>query len=731
MYYDRVRYFLDHEHSKFEVLEPINWNKDDKIFTRNENYHGITTELSGELIFVKSARDYLIGILEEYGINTDLKLTREIKNPQTDLWEKDYEGWVDFLTYKITDTKFTVKFNSDPLVTKFKSKQKSTVELERRTNLEDEEIPELEKIDLHVIGRRILTTSNLIQPAGNSGRVVLWAGTPDPRVICVDLHKLNSNIDNVGYQSNTLPYTGRDDIDTGYAIENFFQVNQTGVDLSVDLVFKLKMSLYWARNMSYETPTFGIQLVVYENGDVHDVKERITIYEKSGTSIDDLPVELDIFWELENFTIAVDESASIQFYTDNNRMAFSVNQDFSDYTKVDGTYIKEDGSIGESYYEASLSVQEDSKRPPSNSPGVMLFEYIKRLNDIVLGANFESDLLGRATMDEYSIDGDFSQTALSHGMWFRGMDGADKYKPISTSLQDCINSVDAVYPIGISLKDNMFKLEARDYFYQKYVSISIGEVTGLVTEPSTKDYDSTISVGYEKAGGHEEEQGLDEYNRKTEYNTILNKTDLELELISKYRADGYGMETIRRENPAVEEDADVDKDNKFDDNIWLLDVNLPDEATSWIISTWDKRFAVAPTQVYSPDTAINLWLSPINVLLRYGKWIKPSLLKYLDSKIDFNFSEGNSKLTTQLIGGVEYTQNDGIPVADFERSAHAAEIATFKAPVTWEQLNGNTFDKPNVYGLVEGYFKGQRFRGHILSVSLANGIGDFKIKLYS
>ncbi|RLA04531.1 MAG: hypothetical protein DRQ45_00585 [Gammaproteobacteria bacterium] len=735
MYYDRVRYTIQHRESIFEVQEPINWKDDEKQFVRNLNYHGITTELSGELTFVGNSRDFLVSILEEYGVNEDVRLLREIKNAQTDLWEKDYEGWVDFLTYKIDDNKFSVKFNSDPLVTLFKSKLNSKVELERIDNLLGNAIDPLEKINLYVTGRKILLTNKLAQPEGDTANVVMVCEGSE-MVIPIDLRKLgttDTGNKDVSNQFNNLPITGRTDIDFGHSDENFFAINETGIEQNVTVILKVDMSMDWNPIYSGSSSiTFGIRLVIYENDIDFNLKETIPIYEVTESDYTLMPRELYVTSDEIPVTIGLLESASVQFYMSKSGGGAGWAVGHTAYGGgVQGKYRKPDGGSGDAYYNVSLSVQEDTERPPSNNPAILVYEYMERLNDIVLGAEFRSSLLGRSTMDKYSEDGLFSETAFAHGMWFRGMDGVDKYKPISTSLSDSLEALNVVYPIGVLAKDSVFQIEARDYFYQKYVSISIGDVQGFLIIPSADDYVSTITVGYEKAGGYEEEQGLDEYNRETEYNTILNKTDKELKLISKYRADGYGMEEVRRDNPVVEADAPIDKDSKFDDEIWILDVNLPDEATSWIISDWSKRFEVAPKNVYSPDTAINLWYSPINILLRHGEWIKPPLLKYLDSKIAFNSSEGNSELITQLIGSPEYQQNDGIIVGDLERSAHKGQIATFTSPITWEQLNGNTFDKPNVYGLVEGYFKGQRFRGHILSVSLANGIGDFKIKLYS
>lgn len=744
MFYDRVKYTMEHEGARFDVLEPINWKDDEKKFERHETYHGITTVLSNELTFIKGTRDFLVGILSGYGVNADVRLVRYIRNGQTDLWEKDYEGWVDFLTYKIEDKKFSVKFNSDPLTTLFKAKLSSNVELERLTSLTGENLPALKIDNLYNEGRDILLTNKLAQPELPITRIESRGNSET--VLPLDIKESGDLSAGIAYIASQMPtQDGRVFNNEGQLDENFVLVNTSGVDKVYKVSININQSLYWYGNAS--NLNFKIRLAFYngtdwENGNLIYDRE-IVLWEHNGNS-NDLPKTITTSFN-EDVDVAEFETVSLQysisngndihlayFYTNFPFAPIGVHLENEHKDSYPILYIDENGNEAAAFYNVYVTVQEDSERTPSVIPCIRSFEFVERMCNIVLDTGLKSNLLARSSFDKYEEDGYLSDLILLHGMWARGMSiNVPKYKPISTSLRDLLSSFDTVSPIGIDLNNGLMTLEERGFFYQTYVSIKLGEVTDLIVEPAVKDYNSTITVGYDKAGGYEEESGLDEYNRETEYNTVLNKIDTELRLISIYRADGYGLETVRRDDPNVGEEVSADKDSKFDDNIWFVDANSVESQINLVVSDWSKRFEKAPSNVYSPETAMNIWLSPINIILRHGKWIKPALLKYLDSKIAFNSSEGNSELTTQLIGGNEYSQRNGVPVEDLDESAHKAQFANFKTPVTWDQLNGKTYEKPNVYGLVEVWYKGKRYRGHIISVSLNSGIGDFKIKLYS
>lgn len=745
MYYDRKRYTLYHDGLAVEVEEPSNWNEDEKTFSRHKDYHGISVNLSDSISFFGEGKAFLQSIVDTYGLNTDVQLVVNKKDEQTDIWEIDYVGWIDLLTMKISETAFEVKFNADPYIERFKAKGASKIELATTTSLEGDDIGTLDTVNMNIEGRNILLTSSLAMTEdvymGMYFQDQLVARQKEP----AKLKELNENLN---YGPELVQSVLRTDYgqtrftDPGNAGNTIIGRNDLGFDVTYDILIDVKNSVHTSVQRAPKDFVYTLTLVFYENDTAYDIKDEIDLYTYTGT-VDDMPSNINASYS-EKHTFKAGESAGLFwtiFSTDNDTF-FSIGTGYhSDPDAGDGGifdpnpsklvyYNKNTGRVEDAYSICNVTVTEESQRVPTYSKGILAFEYAKRINDIILGTKFVSNLLAREDVLGYEETGLLGETAFVHGMWLRGLDStSDTFKPLSTSFKDFYKSIDTLTPIGISIDKGVTRIEHRDYFYQKYTSINVGEVEDFEILPNGESYVTSIDVGYKKAGGHEEDQGLDEYNRETQYNTAITKTDNIMDLVSPYRADGYGLETIRRKNPQIDNDADVTKDDRFDDEIWGLDVKYNSGTGYWVLKRWEERFEKAPVNVYSPNTVINLWFSPINILLRHGSWIKPPLLKELDTMIAFNSSEGNSDIKTQLKGGIEYQQNIGVPVSDFERSAHKAMIATFRAPVTYDELNGTTNGKPNIYGLCEFSKWGVRYKGYIMEVKLLNGIGEFQVLL--
>jgi hypothetical protein len=743
MYYERVRYKLWSSEFNFEIREPINWKDDTKSFIRNEKYHGISVNLAADLQFTGDAYDFLAATVRDEGVNADIRLTREIKN-ENDEWELDYEGWVDFLSFKQEERIFTVSFFSDPLTNRLKSKQSAKVELERLDDLDGNSLPPFNIDTIYLKGRQILNTSKLSR--NEDGAIFGLRGNSSQTYKCPQpLVETGDKDSGVLLINGQLVFNPRVYNNNNFVGENFIIFNDNPDTFTYRVQVKHKQSFFWygANNTRIE-----YRLARYSgNANEQTFVDAVTLYDSQGAQ---LPRTIEFISPEITIEVPQNYTACLEWIVYPNQDGFEAYISYplsvpgaglfpqagtwSDVNGLEeaqfGYYVAEDGSWQPAFFETSVTVQEDSQRPDSESNCVRIFECFERLSRIVLSADVTSTTLGRAGLKTYTEDGFLSDLVLLHGMWARGMKaGVDKYKPFSTSMADFYDSLDAVSPIGLDLVGDKVILEDRAYFYRKKITIRLGEVNDIQFMPSTKDYNSKITVGYSKAGGYEEEQGLDEYNRKTEYNTILNKTDSELDLVAKYRADFYGLETVRRENPDVGVDVEEDRDSKFDDEIWFVDAEAQDNSRQLTVSGWEKRFERAPSGVYSPETAYNIWLSPINIILRHGSFLKPPLLQYLDSYIKFNSSEGNSSLSTQLLGGNEYIQNVGVLVGDLEYARYKALTVSFRAPVSWDDLNGTTDGIKNYYGLVEFFYKGERYRGFLMKCELSDGIGTFEVKL--
>ena len=164
MLYNRVEYLFEWNGLEVEVSAPINWEEDEKSFERHSIFHGISVNVTAALSFVKDAREFLINALKTDGPNANVKLTRKISDPQTDVMIIDYVGYVDFNTYINGEENFEVNLNTDPYTTRFKSKLDSQVELERLTSLKGTILQPINLKTLFLQGRAILITSKWSQP---------------------------------------------------------------------------------------------------------------------------------------------------------------------------------------------------------------------------------------------------------------------------------------------------------------------------------------------------------------------------------------------------------------------------------------------------------------------------------------------------------------------------------------------------------------------------------------
>jgi len=141
-----------------------------------------------------------------------------------------------------------------------------------------------------------------------------------------------------------------------------------------------------------------------------------------------------------------------------------------------------------------------------------------------------------------------------------------------------------------------------------------------------------------------------------------------------------------------------------------------------------------PTGVFSPETATNLRYAPGRIMRDVHGWeIMAGLTDYPDKYLRFGGSVANSKLTTQLIGGEFYTENDDVKNEDLGTPRIIAEYIEIEHIVDFdvlEQLSGSTVfngkEIPNLYGLVEFTYRGVRERGFLMNLK-PNNTGKWKL----
>jgi hypothetical protein len=367
---------------------------------------------------------------------------------------------------------------------------------------------------------------------------------------------------------------------------------------------------------------------------------------------------------------------------------------------------------------------------------------------------FYSKLFGRAggnrarsnrdlISNGYSKDGEYGYIGLTSGFWLRNFNPkSDKYKSMQLSLKDAIDSLIAVFNVGICVENvNMqqrLRIEGLDYFYRDEVVIELPfQVADLKRKVDKDLFFSGTEMGYEKGGDYENELGLDEPNTTTSTVTPLRRTSNKYTQRSKIRSDDYGAELTRRkpEKYFPEEDTEGDEDN------WFLDLKKS-EGSNYIQKHWSDRLESEPKGILDPDSYRGFLFTPLRMLLRHGWIIRAGMEQAVNlaKNIKYVSKNANKKLETHFIGEPEaLSESDDIQVSKLRRSKFLPEVITFKHPINQELMNkilgsteiardGDVENVPNVYFKIRFINdKGEKETGYILEIDPKES-GSFKVQ---
>ena len=724
-YDDRIKYTLQNkEHGSLIITEPIGWRNDEKEYARHKKYHGIFAKFSNSLKFIDNGADFIKLVFDLYGVNAEIRLTRDEQHPHTDVWVRSYDGFLDLSTYSVQDRKASIKFNSSGLAKLLKTRESEKVEIERTDTLDGNSLPPFRTKIVQLDGRQIfLKTIYEIENSNNNSNIRTrdrW----DTRghMVCVPLHLLNKSHENA---SSTFPnvliddnsYLRNADGETGLM---FFE--NSDKDRTLKIKFNLSFKILILEYDDIEWSRFYLRLATYRNGSDYKYKSAITLFYVEDiynyhNQILNFPFNQTIYL-LEGESLSLQFTQLIHGETWHNATL-----------DVDCTEIKCD-----------LSIEEDSFADATSSKMILAHELGDRLTEIITNRKdvFYSDILGRTDIG-YSFDGKASLTGHLHGHWVRGFDKypineENKYKALTTSFKDYMENLSVIWNIGLGIEKIGFRerirVEKLEYFYKNNVTIKLpNQVKKLKRSVAKEFYFSGLELGYTKGGEYEEAMGLDEYNAKSTFTTAINSIKKIYRKISKYRADTYGMEFARRK-PKAEFPTE---DTRYDKDIFLLDLKRW-HGDIFKKRKWQDDFSQPPTGTFSPETATNLRFSPFNILLRHGWIIASGLAKYPTARIRYGSSTANSYLATKLIGGYDRSENGNIINSELKRARFLPEWIEFEHVVNFEtmqQVEGFTTisgeKTPNFYGLVQFINEDNEIeKGYLFNLK-PNGNGKWKL----
>lgn len=768
-YHDRVRYILYSKENGNKIIDdPIGWSDDDKEISRNEEYHGIFGKFSNSLIFVGSGYQYIKFVYETYGVNADIRLTREERNPQTDIWEKAYDGDLDLTTYERETDRINVKFNSSGLESILKSRESESIEIERLDTMDGAPIEPIRQDIVSLKGRKInlqtffnvLDKSSIGIDENSAFATISSRGNRRHCSVGVPLNMYSSSHD----EANSVIPESRGNDETGTTGQMFFvNVSRDGINiLERTRSLRIKISIEWYANVIRKDETSGseyaLYLTKYTGGIDYNRGESIELFKVTGSGVDDLGGDKfrNIFTGQNQYprtfhsaeyegtiTLLPGESLSLEFFIE-----ATLGSDISiGHLDIDSQDIK-----------ANLSILEDSFYESSQAKFILPHEMASKLIEIMSGQKnaFKSSALGRTDIG-YEVDGIASLTGYTHGMAVRGFSKETdvevlpdtdvitvlKYKPLTTTWKDFVASNNVIWNLGLGIEKNGYKetvvLEDISYFYSSVITVRLpNQISNAKRSAAPKYIYSALELGYSKGGEYEEAMGLDEYNAKSTFTTIIKRLKNVYSKVSPYRADSYGKEFARRKPISRY----ATEDSRYDADIWAMDLkrNIFDPAVNGQTSqyifeerVWQDDFEQAPTGIFSPDTATNLRFSPFNILLRHGSNIAAGLTKNPLDYVRYSSAKANSELTTKLKNGIEYAENGTIINSQLKKPKYKSEFLEFEHVVTTEimqKIEGfhlvNNKRVPNLYGLFEFIDEdGNTTRGYL--INLKPNDGKFKV----
>lgn len=729
-YFERVRYTLHNKNQgSLIITEPIGWTSDEKELSRHEQYHGIISRFSNSSKFIGDGKDFIQLIYDIEGINAEIELKREEKHPQTDVWTLTYSGYLDLSTWETENNQISVKFNSGGIEQTLKARESEQVEIDRTTTIDGKTITTLDPINVALDGRRIfLNTKYEVQEVENTARLYNQTnGNTRGSTAPVPL-----NIVNKSHESAQSPIPGTLVGDNSWtrigAGENgimFFAISDRDRILNIKLDVSFKVNFLQFEHI--DSFRFWVRLATYKNASDYIFKENRILF----TSDNYNSLNGNTFSVNFNETITILSGESLALVFDQN------------YDGVDGRNCFMEMKFEEIV--SSLFIEEDSFYEKSTTKAVLAHDLLDRL--VTIGTNkekaFYSDFLGRTDLG-YSIDGPGALTGIAHGFWIRQFDKLpipsevpkveNLFKPMTTSFKEAVQSLDAVWNIGIGIETVGFRervrLEELSYFYNNNVTIRLPfQVKNVKRSVATNYYYSGLEFGSEKGGDYEEACGLDEYNTKSTFTTIISRVKETYSKISKYRTDSYGMEFARRKQKSLNDT----EDTAYDTDNFLID--LKRGVTSVFEQRkWEDDFEKIPTGVFNPESATNLRFSPFNCLLRHSWWFGGGFKKYMTDYVRYGSSVANSQLKTKLIGKNQYSENGNIINSELMKSRFFPEWVEFEHVCDFDimqKIEGKTTilgkEIINFYGLVEFINeRNEKEKGFLFNLK-PNGKGSWKL----
>jgi hypothetical protein len=294
---------------------------------------------------------------------------------------------------------------------------------------------------------------------------------------------------------------------------------------------------------------------------------------------------------------------------------------------------------------------------------------------------------------------------------------------LNTNFKDFYESINNIFNTSLSYDkvNDLVLLEEKNYVYDNSNTVlNLGEVSEFEIIPHTTDLFSKLEASY-KNFDYDSVNGKDEFNCLNEFLSPLTAVSTSLNLAKTYRADMYGIE-LTRLNLTGKTVTDGDSDN----DIAIVHIGntiagqIPPENAGAGQNYYElyRDNTLTITNIYSPQTAFNIFFSPKRCLLRQGDYLRSLLYGNDTQLIKYQISSKNNAL------GLKMVTDDGVTIIDegadilissLNNIIFKPTIFQFKTKVN---ISLNTIMNTTPYQLCSFTFKNNTYYGFFIKSSL-------------
>lgn len=281
------------------------------------------------------------------------------------------------------------------------------------------------------------------------------------------------------------------------------------------------------------------------------------------------------------------------------------------------------------------------------------------------GIDLLKQLVSKMTDGKYTAESvhltNNNRVVLTSGTALRKLDNA----VIITSFFDLFTSFDPDDDLGVRMVNNVLYLEPKKVLYADTSAIfDLGEVAEVEIVCAEEHLASSVKIGAPIQTYNNSSNGRLEFNSTWEWKLPVSTLSKEINFVTKYREDPYGIEALR----AMIGDKE-NTDNVGDNAVFKVVISNDQDVDGNYLLSRPAYSSLLPLVL--PANVYNTELSPKRKLLGKGSYIRSMLYQLQGEKIKFSTGDKNKDLQTTL---------DGVTIRELENVTVGSMAAPYFIP---------------------------------------------------